>query len=290
MRGIIAACFFLLVEFGQGEVSITSRSDWNANNRQSDGVTFLDGGFVFELGSFVEITPTSDNLDQWEAAWRPFGSASYDVSQQVFSNSKTLTSNTAPFTTTTRAYIWRRNGTPPGSEWILIGKPTWKWPNANPVGPPPFPVSWLVDGATGSDVILGSVNEGGFHLQTAAASFDLTYAKWVAIHFSEGEASAPGEDFDSDGRSNFLEYALGSDPKAGDGLFYLGMNANGEIEIARGENRVVNWVLKSSDDLTGFTTVTEGFEIVTDEPTRLVYRLTGPLAGRKFFQVEAVQP
>jgi hypothetical protein len=74
-----------------------------------------------------------------------------------------------------------------------------------------------------------------------------------------------------------LEYALGSDPKVGDGPFYVGINASREIELARGERRVLNWVLKSSSDLTGFTVMTEGFETVVDEPTRLVYRLTGPL-------------
>lgn len=290
MKGCLAVCFLGLTISSKGDVSIVWQSDLNATNLQSDGVTPLDSGFVFELGSFVGIVPGPENLDQWEAAWRPFGSATYSTAQKRFSNSKTLGSNVAPFTTTARAYIWGRNGTAPGSQWILIGKSTWKWPNANPGGPPPFPVNWLVAGAAGGDVILGSVNQGGVHMQTESVNFDLTYEKWVAIHFTGGEASAPGDDFDNDGRSNFLEYALDSDPKFDDGPFYVGLNASREIEIARGENREVNWVLKSSNDLTGFTAMTEGFEIVVDEPQRLVFRITSPLQTRQFFHVEAVQP
>jgi hypothetical protein len=289
-RAFFAVYFLILAGPVHADVSIVWQSDLNATNRQSDGATPIDGSFVFELGSFVGITPTAGNLDQWQDAWRPFGAARYSTAQKRFSNSKTLTSNVAPFTTTTQAYIWGRNGTAPGSEWILIGKSAWKWPNANPGGPPPFPVNWLVDGAAGGDVILGSVNEGGFHMQTAATNFDLTYEKWVAIHFTGGEASAAGDDFDNDGRSNFLEYALDSDPRVVDGPFQVAINANREIEFARGADRVVNWVINASDDLTGFIALTEGFEIVADEPTRLVYRITSPLGVRQFYQVEATQP
>ena len=140
------------------------------------------------------------------------------------------------------------------------------------------------------EVVLGSVNEGGFHLQTASVSFTLTYESWVALHFTGGDASGPDEDFDNDGRSNFLEYALDSDPRVGDGPFRVGINSNREIEFTRGVDRVVNWVLKSSNDLTGFTAMSEGFEIITDEPTRLVYRISSPLEGRQFYQVEATKP
>lgn len=290
IRGSLLVCFLVLTCLCPGAVSIVWQSDLNATNRQSDGVTGLDGSFVFELGTFVGIVPSAENLDEWEGAWRPFGSATYTVANQRFSNGKSLATNAAPFTTTARAYIWGRNGTAPGSEWILVGKPVWTWPNANPGGPPPFPVNWLVEGASGGDVILGSVNEGGLHMQTAAVSFELSYESWVAHHFTGGEASEPGEDFDNDGRSNFLEYALASDPRALDGPFQVGINANREIEFARGEGRAVNWVLKSSDDLTGFAAMTEGFEIVVDEPARLVFRITGPLQGRQFYQVEATQP
>lgn len=39
------------------------------------------------------------------------------------------------------------------------------------------------------------------------------YADWVTFHELDGPASEPGEDFDADGLANFLEYALGTDPK-----------------------------------------------------------------------------
>ena len=290
MRGFFLVCFLVLAGLCPGAVSIIWQSDLNATNRQSDGVTPLDESFVFELGTFVGIVPSAENLDQWEGAWRPFGSAAYTPANKRFSNSKSLTVNTDPFTTTARAYIWGRNGTAPGSEWILIGKPSWTWPNANPGGPPPFPKEWVVAAATVDDVVLGAVNEGGFHMQTEEVNFDLSYEAWVALHFTGGEASGADEDLDNDGRSNFLEYALDSDPRVADGPFQVGINSNREIEFARGRDRVVNWELKSSGDLTGFTAMTDGFEILIDEPTRLVYRITSPSGVRQFYQVEAIQP
>ena len=289
MRHIVGLFFLGLMGLSEGAVTINWASDFQATNRQSDGVTGLDASFEFVLGTFVGITPTSENLAQWEGAWRPLGTAIYNPSPslQRFSNSVALTSNAAPFTTTARAYIWGRNGLLPGSEWILIGKPGWKWPTANQSGPPPFPVEWEVAGATGSDVVLGSANTGSIHMQTAVADFDLSYDQWAAAKFTGGGATAPNDDFDNDGRSNFLEYALDSDPMVKDGPFQVGLNRNLEIEISRGVGRRVNWVLKKSGDLKKFTAMTEGFEVVVDEPSRLAFKITGPLTGKQFFHVEA---
>ena len=280
--GFIAPC--------GANVTIGWSSDFRGVNRQSDGTTPLDESFEFVLGTFVGIVPTLDNLSEWEDAWQPFGTAIYDPDPDIdrFSNSEQLTSNAAPFTTTARAYIWGRNGLEPGSEWILIGKPSWQWPLANPVGPPPFPTTWLVSGATGADVVLGSVDDGIHHMQTAKVVFELNYGRWASMRFSGGEASAPTDDFDNDGRSNFLEYALDSDPKVKDGPFEVSLNADLEIEIARGIGRQVNWVLKNSGDLTGFTEMVDRFEIVVEEPDRLVYRILPPQEGRQFYQLEAI--
>jgi hypothetical protein len=273
-------------------ISIEWSSDLNAGDLQSDGVTPLDEGFEFVLGTFVGLTPGSENLGDWEATFRPFGTADYSPEWGGFSNSQSLANNAAPFETTARAYIWGRNGTDSGSEWILIGKPAWKWPNANPGGPPPFPVRWLVAMATEpEDVVLGAVNETGdgkFYMETALAEFDLTYEAWVEQEFDSGEPSLPEADFDGDGRSNFLEYALDSDPRTKDPPFHVELNSRLEIFVPRVPGRQVEWLLQGSEDLSGFTTMTTGFEIVVDEPDELVFKIVGALENRKFFRVKAV--
>lgn len=285
--------FFLLLVLGnpaRAAVTIEWSSDPNATNRQSDGLTPLDADFKFELGTFEGITPDGSNLGKWQEAWRSFGDAVYNPAQARFSNTRSLASNAAPFTTSTRIYIWGRDGLKPGSEWILIGKPTWKWPVANTGGPPPFPERYLVAATSDPDVILGSVNSGGFHMQTAVADFDLNYGQWISFEFNEGEASGADEDFDRDGLSNYLEFALGSDPKARDAPFEVALNSEFEIKIPRKPGRAVKWVLKRSDNLSDFMEMAEGFEITIDEPTRLVFKVTGTFAGRQFFRVDAVTP
>lgn len=273
----------------EGAITIEWASDLNAVNRQSDGVTPLDDQFEFLLGTFEGIIPGADNLEEWEGAFRSLGSAAYSVDTQRFSNAKSLTSNDPPFTTSARAYIWGRNGTESGSEWILIGKPGWTWPVANPGGPPPFPIRWLVAKAVDDDdVILGSVEEGGFHMQTASVELVLSYDAWVAANFEGEEDGSASGDFDSDGRTNFLEYALGSDPKVHDGPFVTPISADLGIEVTRAPGRQVEWVLQTSGDLTGFTDMTDGFEITVDEPGRLVFKVAPDPAARRFFRVKAV--
>lgn len=269
-------------------ISIEWTSDRNALNRQSDGVTPLDGDFEFLLGTFEGIIPSSENLEEWEGAFRVFGTAVYSIENQQFSKSKTLENNDPPFASSARAYIWGRNGTASGSEWILIGKPSWTWPDANPGGPPPVPLSWFVATASGDDVILGSVEEGGFHMQTASVELDLTYEAWVDLNFNEGDDTSASGDFDSDGRSNFLEYALGSDPKASDGPFVTPINDGYEIEVVRPADRQVEWILQSGTDLTGFVDMTGGFEILVDDAGRLVFKVEHAPAVRKFFRVKVV--
>jgi hypothetical protein len=288
MKGICLAFLVLLCNQLEAAISIEWSSDLNAVNRQSDGVTAFDEQFEFLVGTFEGIKPSADNLEEWESAFRLFGTAVYSIENKRFSNAKTLTSNDPPFTTSVRAYIWGRNGTTTGSEWILIGKPSWTWPAANPGGPPPFPIRWLVANAEGDDVILGSVEEGGFHMQTASVELVLPYSEWVDLNFEGGEDSGVSEDFDSDGRTNFLEYALGSDPKVSDGPFVTPINADLEIEVARAPGREVEWVLQVSNDLTDFVDMADGFEVAVDEPERLVLKISPDATARRFFRMKAV--
>ncbi|MGC6457593.1 MAG: hypothetical protein ACON4R_04415 [Akkermansiaceae bacterium] len=288
MRGIGWIWVFWLPVTLQAAISINWRSDLNAVNRQSDGVTPLDGSFEFMLGTFEGITPGVDNLEEWGAAFVPFGTATYSEASQRFSGSMTLFNNDSPFTVGSRAYLWGRNGTTSGSQWILIGKPSWTWPVANPVGPPPFPINWLVSTANGDDVILGSVEENGFHMQTASVEFPLTYEAWVAQEFQVAEDGSAEGDFDQDGRSNFLEYALGSDPKSADPDFTVILGQDLTIEVPRAAGRQVDWILQHSSDLTGFIDMEDGFERLVDEPERLVFKIDQTSDALRFFRVKAV--
>ena len=251
-------------------------------------MTPLDDQFEFLVGTFEGITPHAHNPEEWKGAFRIFGTAVYSLENKRFSNAKTLINNDPPFTTSARAYIWGRNGTSSGSEWILIGKPSWMWPAANPGGPPPFPIRWLVANAEGDDVILGSVEEGGFHMQTASVELILPYSEWVDLNFEDGEDSSASEDFDSDGRTDFLEYALGSDPKVSDGPFVTPINADLEIEVARAPGREVDWVLQVSNDLADFVDMSDGFEVTVDESERLVFKISPDPTARRFFRMKAV--
>jgi len=285
---LIAPIFFaLLTGSAAGAISIEWGSDIGATNFRSDAETSLDEEFEFLLGTFVGISPGPGNIDLWEESWVTFGGADYSEGLGRFSNAKTLDSNVPPFTTTSQIYIWGRNGLASGSEWILISKPTWKWPNANPGGPPPFPVRFLVADTSGEDAILGSVNEGDVHMQTEKVEFVLTYEAWATEKFSEGDPSGANLDFDQDGRSNFLEYALGSDPKIKDEPFRFALEQDLTFEFTRAEGRQVKWVIEGSDDLTGFAALENEIEIQIDTPTRLGYKITDGSAARKFFRVKA---
>jgi hypothetical protein len=277
----------LLIGSAGGAISIEWSSDIGATNYLSDGETPLGGEFEFLLGTFVGISPGTGNIDLWEDSWVTFGEAGYSEGLSRFSNARSLTSNAPPFTTNDQIYIWGRNGTVSGSEWILISKSTWKWPNANPGGPPPFPVRFLVAGTSGEDAILGSVNEGGVHMQTEKVEIVLTYDAWATEQFSEGEPSGADLDFDEDGRSNFLEYALGSDPKIKDEPFRFALKPDFTFEFTRAEGRSVKWVVEGSDDLVGFEALEDGVEVRIDTPTRLGYKITDISAEKKFFRIKA---
>jgi hypothetical protein len=120
-----------------------------------------------------------------------------------------------------------------------------------------------------------------------------------------GLASAPGEDADGDGKSNFNEWIFGSDPVSGEVMYQAGLtletNAQGQREIRFSFIRTINlqdWklVVAVSDDLASWddteaTVEPVGAPVPTgDGFTEVVtYRLR-PEVGfpqRKYFRVES---
>lgn len=271
----------------RADIAIEWSSTEDGLDLQSDGLSPLDDDFDFLLGTFVGLTPDRENLSEWEEAFQVFGTASYRPASGRFFASEILSSNSAPFTTTARAYVWGRNGLESGSEWILFGRPAWTWPNATSIGPPPLPERWLVAAVDPEEVVLGTVNAEGVQMQTEAVRLTLGYRAWAAEAFPEAAESEPGQDFEGDGRSNFLEYALGSDPTTEDPPFEVVINSRQELTLAPAPDREVNWVLHESADLKTFAVMTEGFEVIVDEPDRLVFQITGGEPSPRFFRVEA---
>ncbi|MFA5263839.1 MAG: PEP-CTERM sorting domain-containing protein [Opitutaceae bacterium] len=130
----------------------------------------LTNGFTFELGSFSVFTPTAGNLAQWHANFTVLGTTNWDESFTQFSNTATLSSNAAPFGTSTQSFIWGYNFDTPSSstEWILFTNPSWIFPASATV----LPVSWDISDA-GTIAIIGSL-AGSLgadpYLQTAAVT------------------------------------------------------------------------------------------------------------------------
>lgn len=98
-----------------------------------------------------------------------------------------------------------------------------------------FTITWSSDtevGTSGSRRHIGISNVA----VNVAPDTGGDYASWASDNGIEGEL--PGADFDFDGLSNFMEYALGLDPKAADGS--PGTFANGSISFAKGADAVEN--------------------------------------------------
>lgn len=104
---------------------------------QQDGVTALDTLFKFELGTFeTNFTPTSSNITDWTANWKPFARAEapalsgWNSSISYFNKSGLLqldgTSDQGlsadVFAQNELAYLWVYNvfSLDPGSQWALV--------------------------------------------------------------------------------------------------------------------------------------------------------------------------
>ena len=100
----------------------------------------LTSGFTFSLGSFGSFTPTVGNVTQWQGNFSCLGLIAWNTDFTQYSQTTTLAANTAPFGTTTLAYVWGYNSqsVSPGSEWILLKNPNWLFPASDTL----LPVLW----------------------------------------------------------------------------------------------------------------------------------------------------
>jgi hypothetical protein len=143
-----------------------------ATNLMADGVTTFEDAakaIHFELGTFSPgFDPRSATPDQWVSSWIVLQGTDYDLIDQQFVQTATLSSNATPFAANTQAYIWGYTSktVDPTSEWLLVGATSWKWPDLNAVGTPPV---FSMGDAKSADAIIGQVNYAGTHVHMQLA-------------------------------------------------------------------------------------------------------------------------
>jgi len=269
-------------------VNFEWNSDENGVNRQSDGVTPMDNSFEFVIGNFsAGFDPETRDKDEWVDHFEILGTTQYGaLFPERFITTTSIESNDSPFGLADDVYIWGRNGTESGSEWILVNSDSWSWPEANPIGPP-IPVTIGMGTAVDDEALVGSVNSGGAHMQSEKVVFELSYAVWAEGEFEPGEASARTDDPDGDGNDNFFEFAVGSNPKKKDAGGNVSISTGRAIHIKRPQGRQVTWKIEASDDMTNFTELIGGYEIAIDTSDELVFQITESLTARRFYRAVA---
>lgn len=286
--------------FGQS-LSRAGQINWGspafATNQLSGGAEW-GGDFVFELGVFdAGFTPTSANVTEWADRWNVADRSEYNATFKLFTGSFSVISNAAPFSAGARGYIWGYRAVAGGGEWILVTDPAWLWPGNSPLDPP---VDW---GAASASAVVGAVNPGGgVTLRTAsvgsAALPSLIYAVWRTQVFSLDEQGDPlvsglGADPDKDGRTNAMEFALGSNPKIADpppsfvaaggppGARYL------QVSAAKPAGRAAFFWAEESDGLAGWIRASENVIVFEDSLTQLTARLPFGGKSRRFLRLSA---
>ncbi len=268
---------------------ITWASNAFANNLQSGGLP-LDSSFVFFLGTFAPgFVPTAANTSQWAARWITLEASAYNPVSGRFAESTDYATNSAPFLTGVRGYIWGTNGKCGAGEWILLSNSSWTFP-VGAGGPGAPTVTWSASQA--NQVIIGTLGAGDVHLRTAAAGAAvppvLSPTLWRQMVFTSADLSDDtisgwSADPDRDGASNLQEYATGSPPKSATRAFPIltpvaGANAGFSLTLARDCRSSVLWSAQESPDLTFWTPASP--DVVQEPLNASGFRLTVPPAGQ----------
>lgn len=143
-----------------------------ATNLMADGVTTFENSgrdIHFELGAFAPgFDPRTATPEQWLTSWIVLQGAEYDMIDRQFIQTATLYDNATPFTTGAQAFIWGYTTKDPGAgaEWLIVGASSWTWPASTS----PLPTTFSMSDASQSDVLIGSVNEAGHHMELGAVT------------------------------------------------------------------------------------------------------------------------
>ena len=185
----------------------------------SDGNTPIPAGTVFQLGVFAgSFVPDAGNQAAWATHWRAADFEFYDAVFSAVDGFHEVEANAPPFTAGKRMYVWGIHLNADGSSEQWLGTADdWLVPSADPLA---FPVQIDIDDAT--TLLRGSANPAAGTIQMAAVGagspLPVLYGdSWLDHYFDAAEMADPDfggwlADPDSDGRSNALEFAMGTDP------------------------------------------------------------------------------
>lgn len=257
-----------------------------ANNQPLGSDTFI------ELGAFTPgFAPTSLNRASWKQNWNPLARRAYNAQTQYFSGSANITTNTTPYTTTNKAWVWvfDRSG-----NWALYSDNSWTWPDTSGTALP-------LDCNPGSAniVVAGQVNATNprivCELVTDAPSPGVTYTQWADLVLPEGSRGQT-TDYDGDGQNNFIEYAFGTDASNRNSFFtdvrnrdYSGQSYL-SAKVLKGWATGLTYTVQWSDNLSNWYTT--GLTTVSDTATLLEVRDTNPIGTetKRFMRVMVSSP
>lgn len=265
-----------------------------ATNLTSSGAA-MSAAFNFELGVFSgSFVPTAANAAQWASNWVPAQRVAYNGANKRFDGQFTVVSNNAPFTTGKAAYVWGFQTGATSSEWILFRSPDWTWPAPNPMNP--FGLDW--DAATAT-ALIGSIDADGSPFLMKSANVT-TWQQWRDAELTGEPLNAPNDDPDQDGRTNLLEFVLGTPPKqagAPSATSVEIVTSNSQmflqITLPRRLDHLATLTVQVSPDLTSWAAGPAATLVISDTPAALVVRDLTPLspgAPKRFMRLKAELP
>jgi len=299
---LLLTIFTLTLELAKAETQIVCISSQGATNLTSDGTSLMDGGFRFELGVFnSDFVPTLENTSEWSANWTPAQRTSYKANLKRYADSFMATSNAAPFTAGTAAYIWGFKGDPVSGEWILFRASNWVWPTIGN-GPPAFEI-WDAKDAT---AVIGTVNPSGNpSLMRPVAVSDIVppktnYGQWVKEELSGETLVAAHEDADGDGMLNIFEFITGTSPTAQNAPISMPVSIVSisgsrflQLSVPRRIDRPANLVYEVSEDLKNWLSLETDVAEVSSTNMSSVIRDLVPISSsnpRRFIRLRVTSP
>ena len=205
---IVGLWLVLLTGFSSAALETIYFYNIGGGNIKANGQPLGDDCFV-ELGAFtVGFEPSLVNRASWKANWFPIGREAYDVQSQEFDGEAQLSNNNVPFTTANKVWVWVFDSS---GNWNLFSNSSWKWPNTSFPIASPFPLQ--CSPASANIVVAGSTSASNpqltCELVTDAAGPGITFPQWAELKLPVGFRTKAG-DYDGDGQSNLMEYALGT--------------------------------------------------------------------------------
>jgi autotransporter-associated beta strand protein len=136
--------------------------------------------------------------------------------------------------------------------------------------------------------IYHQANSGGFITGTGSIQVGGDYASWAIANGISGEPASG--DYDKDGISNLVEYALGKDPNVSSQP--AGVHSGNTLTFTKGSNAIANgdvsWVIETSTTLTGSWTP-QVTQAAGNPASMISYTFTPGSPSRNFARLKVTQ-